>query len=204
MAFISLNPLFSLLEALTFSVIHGEFKREKQTTGPETVALTTLDSAQIPPSNQIDEPVPSIQVENKNALPLATDAITPEQASEIEAQRTQEVPKEDTGAQSSRAFGYIRLGGTTGNFLAALVIALGTLLFASDVSIFILYIVMAFIYDVCCVLTAVSFFFFHTEKLPKSNSLLPHLGTFASYAIQFLLGHSYLYYRVRDRCTLLN
>ena len=148
MAFLALNPLFSLIDALTFAVIHRELKStsELEPNG-EDVALTC---SQTPPNTCND-----LHVANTEKYPIITKAeaeetkigdpatITTTQLlypkltgidivtktryvlkdeAQIEHRKKERTPKkEDTWAQSARAFG---LGGSAGDFLMAVSIAI--------------------------------------------------------------------------------
>ena len=208
MAFLALNPLFSLIDALTFTVINRELKSmsELEPNG-EGVALTSSQT----PSNTCNDlhvaetekhTITKAEAEKETkqeremgdpatitttqplypkltGIDIATetgDASKDEK--QIEHRKEKRTPKKaDIGAQSARAFGYIRLGGSAGNFLTAVAIAIAALLFASSASVYTHFVLVAIIYDLCSVLTAVTVWFFHSERLDKSVSLLPHVGT---------------------------
>ena len=203
MAFLALHPLFNMIDALTFVVINRELKSmsELEPNG-EGMALTssqtspnTCNDLHVAETEKHSITKAEAEEETKQEREMGDPAtITTTQppypkltgieiatetgdASKDEAQLDKRTPKKvDIGAQSARAFGYIRLGGSTGDFLMAVAIAIAALLFASSASVHTHFVIVAIIYDLCSVLTAVTVWFFRIEKLDKSVSLLPHLG----------------------------
>ena len=203
MAFLSLHPLFNMIDALTFVVINRVLKSasELEPNG-EGVALTSF---QTPPNTcndlhveeagkytitkaeaeeetkqetKIGDPatITTTQLLYPKLTGIDNSAEAGDSSKDKEQVDKKKSKKADIGAQSARAFGYIRLGGSAGDFLMAVSIAIAALLFASSSSVHTHFVVVAIIYDLCSVLTAVTVWFFRIERPDKSVSLLPHLG----------------------------
>ena len=199
-AWLWLNPLFNLLDALAFALIHRVLSSSAQPAkelAPDTGALVdaagekqNLKASNDIPLNDMRATTASVadqKDEGENRGPLVVPAPENEPLNAAQQQncsKTNEAmntsgPKDaaaDIGQQSARAFGLIRSGGSIGFMLMAAAIAIGTRLFVSNPQVLEQFKWLVSLYDVCCLLAVVAFLFYRTDRVSSSVSLFTDLG----------------------------
>ena len=190
-AWLWLNPLFNLLDALTFAVIHRELSSSEQPA--KELALDTgalVDSAvenqNLKASNDmaLNDISAAGVAEQKHEDGKSGPLVVPAPESEpLNAEHRENCSNTkgagaDVGQQNARAYGLIRSGGSIGFMLATAAIALGTHLFASGTPVLKLFVVLVGVYDVCCALAVATFPFYRTrtDRVASSVTLFADLG----------------------------